>query len=153
MNIRGLYPRNNKTKVAYLSDLAVESSAPFISLTETHLTPDILSAEVSISGYTMYRSDRMGGRTHGGCAVYVREDLTVVERETYSNNCCESQVLEIRELELLLINIYRPPNSPKQLFEETLTRCQEIIFDVIEKESSKAKTILALGDYNFPFIK
>jgi hypothetical protein len=97
MNIRGLYPRNNKTKVAYLSDLAVESSAPFISLTETHLTPDILSAEVSISGYTMYRSDRMGGRTHGGCAVYVREDLTVVERETYSNNCCESQVLEIRE--------------------------------------------------------
>jgi exonuclease III len=117
------------------------------------MTPEILSAEVSIYGYTMYRIDRMGGRSHGGCAVYVRDDLTVIERDTYSNNYCESQVLEIRELELLLINIYRPPSAPKQLFEDILNRCQEIITEVIEKENTKAKTILGVGDYNFPFIK
>ena len=59
----------NKTKVAYLRDLALESNTPFITVTETHLSQDILSAEVAIPGYTIYRSDRTGGRTHGGCAV------------------------------------------------------------------------------------
>ena len=66
---------------------------------------------------------------------------------------CESQVLEIRELELLLINIYRPPSAPKQLFEDILNRCQEIIIEVIEKENTKAKTTFGFGDYNFPLIK
>ena len=46
MNIRGLYPRNNKTKVAYLSDLATESKAPFLAITESHLSADVLSAEI-----------------------------------------------------------------------------------------------------------
>ena len=136
-----------------MSDLALESFAPFIALTESHLTEDILSAEVQISGYNLYRSDRMGGRSHGGCAVYCREDITVIERAKYSNNCCESQVFEVKELELLLINIYRPPNSPLQLFQDTIEKVQETIEEVIEKENNKTKTILAIGDFNFPFIK
>ena len=117
------------------------------------MTQDVLSAEVTITGYSLYRSDRLGGRTHGGVAVYIRDDFTVVERLKYSNNCCESQVLEIKELELLLINIYRPPNSIKELFEDTLNRCQEIIDQVMEKEDIKSKNLLAVGDYNFPFIQ
>ena len=153
MNIRGLYPRSNKTKVSYISDLAAESCTPFIAVTESHLTPDILSAEVAISGYTLYRSDRLGGRTHGGCATYVRNDLTVVERQKFSNNCCESQVLELKELELLIVNIYRPPNTPMQLFEETIRDCQKVIEEVMENEEIKSKTIMAVGDYNFPFIQ
>ena len=153
MNVRGLYPMKNRMKVAYLSDLASESNAPFISLTETQLTPDILSAEVTIKGYTIYRSDRLGGRSHGGVTGYVRDDLTVVERESYSNNCCESQALEIKELELLLVNVYRPPNAPTQLFEDTLSKCQDVINLVLEKEDIKSKNILAVGDFNFPFIQ
>ena len=112
MNIQGLYPMSNRTKVAYLSDLAAESVAPFIALTETHLTAEILSAEIQITGYTLYRSDRQGGRSHGGCGVYCRDDLTVRELEKYSNNFCESQVIEIKELDLILVNVYRSPNSP-----------------------------------------
>ena len=127
----------NRTKVAYLADLAAESTAPFMTLTETHLTPDMKSAEVAIPGYTLYRSDSLGGRTHGGCAVYVRDDLTVVEKQKYCNNCCESQVLEIEEMELLLINIYRPPNATKQLFQEVLEKCQHAIDEVLEKEKEK----------------
>ena len=77
MHIRGLYPLNNRTKVAYLSDLAAESNAPLLTITETHLTPDMKSAEVLIPGYTLYRSDRIGGRSH---AVYVKDTLTVIEK-------------------------------------------------------------------------
>ena len=70
----------NRTKVAYLCDLATESNAPFIAIQETHLTEDILSAELQVPGYTLYRSDRLGGRSHGGCAVYSRDDLTIIEK-------------------------------------------------------------------------
>ena len=154
MNIRGLCPKSNRTKVSYLSDLATESNAPFIALQETHLFQDILDAEVQISGQTLYRSDRLGGRTHGGVAVYVRDDLTVRELFKYSNNCCESIIVEIKELELILITVWRPPNSPKQLFQETLDKCQEIINSEIENETvHKSRTLLVLGDFNFPFIK
>ena len=153
MNIGGLYPRSNKTKVAYLSDLATESQAPFIAMTESHLTADVLSAEVQITDYKLYRSDRLGGRTHGGCAVYCRKDITVIERFKYSNNCCECQVLELKELELLLVNVYRPPNAPKDLFEEILQKCQDVIDKIMESEIEKCKTVCAVGDYNFPFIQ
>ena len=43
--------QNNRNKVKYLCDTAKESNAPFIVLTETHLKPEILSAEVRIEGY------------------------------------------------------------------------------------------------------
>ena len=72
---------------------------------------------------------------------------------SFSNNCCESQLLEIKELELLLTNIYRPPNAPIQLFEETIKKCQEVIDEIMEKGDIKAKTLLAMGDFNFPFIQ
>ena len=141
------------SKVSYLNDLAAESRAPFISITETHLTTDILSAEVHITGYTLYRSDRLGGRTHGGCAFYCQNDITVIETSKYSNNCCECQILELKELELILINIYRPPNSPKQLFKVTLEKCQVDIEEIMDKETNKSKTLMVTGDFNFPFIK
>ena len=143
---------SNRTKVAHLCDLAAESNTPFIAITETYLTVDILSAEIQIPGYTLYRSDRQGGRTHGGCGVYCRDNLTVREREKYSNNFCESQVLEFKELDLILVNIYRPPNSPFQLFQDTLNKVQEAINEVSEKDMKAAKTLMVTGDYNFPFI-
>ena len=64
----------NKTKVAYLRDLASESNAPFIAIQESHLTGEILSAEIQIFGYTLYRSDREGGRSHG--AVHYTVEMT-----------------------------------------------------------------------------
>ena len=62
-NIRGLIPMSNKTKVSYLRDLAILKNPFFIILTETHLSDAILTAEINISGYTVFRSDR-AGRSH-----------------------------------------------------------------------------------------
>ena len=76
VNIRGLYPKTNKSKVPYLADLANETKAPFICVTESHLTPEVLDAEISIPGYDVFRSDRVG-RSHGGVVTYVRKDLVV----------------------------------------------------------------------------
>ena len=64
MNIQGLNPKSNQSKIPYLQDLANDSNAPFICITESHLHEDILDAELQIKNYTLFRSDRKG-RTHG----------------------------------------------------------------------------------------
>ena len=63
LNIQGL-PYNHMTKVNYLNDLASMNSLLFMSLTETHLSPNILDAEINIRDYNILRQDRKD-RTHG----------------------------------------------------------------------------------------
>ena len=55
---------SNRTKVAYLRDLATSSSCSMIVLMETHLSPSIQDAEVAIAGYTLFKAD-WEERTHG----------------------------------------------------------------------------------------
>ena len=133
-NIRGLYPQSNKTKVPYLSDLAKLSNAPYICLTETHLNPDIIDAEIQLENYTLFRSDR-NERSHGGVAIYVRNDLAATMILNDSNSYCDSLVIEIHKLNLILINIYRPPKCPKILFNQTLEAIK-VMLQNIESESS-----------------
>ena len=109
VNIRGLYPKCDQSKVPYLSDLAKVTNAPFICVTETHLNPNILDAEVAVDGYELFRSDRKE-RTHGGVAIYVRKDIVVKTAVQESNSYCDSLILHIPQLDMVLINIYRPPN-------------------------------------------
>ena len=61
INIRGLLPMSNRTKVPYL---ATSSSCSMIVLMETHLSPSIQDAEVAIAGYTLFKAD-WEERTHG----------------------------------------------------------------------------------------
>ena len=118
MNIRGLYPKSDQSKIPYLADLASKTNAPFICLTETHLTPSILDAEVSITGYDLFRSDRME-RSHGGVATYVRKDLAVKTFVKDSNSYCDSLILHVPQINLFIINLYRP-NCPQILFNQTI---------------------------------
>ena len=141
---------SNRTKVAYLRDLATSSSCSMIVLTETHLSPSVQDAEVAIAGYNLYRADREE-RTHGGCAVYVREELTSSLVAAHSNSVCETLVVRVRPLDTLLVCQYRPPNCKFDDFSEALSVAQDAI-DATMKEESKVRTILTFGDFNFPFI-
>ena len=69
-NIRGLLLQSNRNKVKYLRDTAIESNAPFIVITETHLKPEILDPEVKIDGWSLYRTDR-GPEKHMGEWQYI----------------------------------------------------------------------------------
>ena len=129
-NIRGLLPQSNKTKVCYLRDLARLSTPLGIVLTETHLSDSVLSAEVSILGYTLYRSDRQG-RTHGGTCVYVRDDLAAQLLLSHSNSVCESLVVKVKTLDLILVTIYRPPYSSLEKFRDAIDMCQDVIAEAM----------------------
>ena len=81
----------------------------------------------------------------------MRNDLAATMILNDSNSYCDSLVIEIHKLNLILINIYRPPKCPKILFNQTLASIK-VLLENIESENT-AKDILMLGDFNFPFIK
>ena len=107
-------------------------------MTETHLSDSVVNAEVNIPGYTLYRSDRVG-RTHGGTCVFVRDDLAAQLLLSHSNSVCESLVVKVKTLDLILVSIYRPPDS------EAINVCQDVIAKAMEKDP-KLKTILQFRD-------
>ena len=151
VNIRGLYPKSDKSKVPYLADLAKETNAPFICITESHLNPEILDAEISIPGYDVFRSDRVG-RSHGGVVSYVRKDFVVKSKLKDSNSFCDSLILHIPQLNLVLANIYRPPNCPEEMFSQTL-EFSSSFFRNLEEYHQNASTYMVVGDFNFPFLR
>ena len=82
--------------------MAIESNAPWIALTETWLKTEILNAELQIPGMTLFRANREG-RTHGGCALYVRSHLTCDLVAAHSNRACDTLIVKIKSLNLLVI--------------------------------------------------
>ena len=148
--MRGLFLQKSRNKVEKLNDMAKESNAPWIALTETWLNPDIIDAEVQIPGRTLFRADREG-RTHGGCALYIRDDLTSEIVTAHSNKACDTLIVKIKTLNLLVIVNYRPPDTKEEEFAEQLEVCQEAI-DKITNKDPKVKDIFQIGDFNMKCI-
>ena len=139
-NIRGVYPKSNRTKLCYIRDMASESNSAFLILTESHLTADVMDAEVSVPDYVLYRADR-AVRSHGGVMVYVRTDLSSQLVTSHSNSYCEVLAVKVKTLNTLLICVYRPPDCPYAKFEEAMNVCQEAINKTM-KEDTKVQNIL-----------
>ena len=70
---------------------------------------------------------------------------------THSNSMCETLVVKVKTLNLILVCVYRPPNSTLEAFEEALNVCQDAINQVTDSDP-KVKDVLMLGDFNLPFI-
>ena len=87
-NTRGLFPKSNQSKVSYYDDLAKENNSPFICLTDSHLKPQVVDAEIQMKGMTIYRTDRKQ-REGGGVISYVRQDLAVNSVLQHSNSFCD----------------------------------------------------------------
>ena len=64
---------------------------------------------------------------------------------------CETLVVKVKTLNLILVCVYRPPNSTLEAFEEALNVCQDAINQVTDSDP-KVKDVLMLGDFNLPFI-
>ena len=68
-----------------------------------------------------------------------------------SNRYCDSIILEISQLDLILVNIYPPPNCQKDLFRQTLELISVHLRNM-ESHNKHSKHILIHGDFNFPFL-
>ena len=69
-----------------------------------------------------------------------------------SNSYCDYLILHILQLNLVLANIYRPPDCPEVLFTQTL-EFTSVFFRNLEEHGKSCNTYLVLGDFNFPFLK
>ncbi|XP_076061613.1 uncharacterized protein LOC143037360 [Oratosquilla oratoria] len=148
-NIQGLYPKSNKSKVSFLKELTLEEDPMFIALTETHLATNVKDSEIGITNYTLYRADREG-RSHGGVMVYLRHDLAAhtMTLLSHSNGVIELLALHITNINLIIVNCYRPPQCNLESFSKALEKLNE----VLETTPHAMTDVIICGDFNFPFI-
>ena len=111
-----------------LKDMAIDMNAwPAVHI-ETWLSQSICDGEVKIEGFNLFRADRES-RSCGGTCIYLNEELAAVSSLQYSNTRVEGLVLKIRELELILFSVYRPPkcHNRDHDFQDTLAGVEEEI--------------------------
>ena len=102
-----------------MANTAAESHTSLICLQETWLTEDHSAAESFLQGFTEFCTIRKD-RSHGGCSIYVNNDVTVVGHNSLSNGYCEVGMVQIEELDLSLINIYRHPAATTHSFIDSI---------------------------------
>lgn len=148
LNIAGLITRGFRGKPKLLAEIAHNDNAVIISLTESHLTENIREAEINIPHYTYFRTDRSNQRKKGGVVTYVMSNQDTEVLLSESNSYVEAQIIYIRQIEIVYVNIYRPPACPTTKFNEPLTKINTILNSL----HSPTPTIMLTGDLNFPNI-
>ena len=147
-NIRGLVPGTRRDKMTYLSTIADELNTDFLLITESHLSESHPESDTFIPGWQQIRSDRYK-RQKGGVINYVRDQITVDEIITFTNSYVELICLFIPSLDLAMITLYRPPDTPAKKFIEALATIDDWI-NKMETKIGKAPNIITSGDFNFP---
>ena len=70
----------------------VEDTDPhIIGITESWATPDISDAELGMTGYVLFRKDRIG-RRGGGVILYIKESIQAYEIKLENEAECEDAV-------------------------------------------------------------
>ena len=147
-NIEGLCSRRRSYKVSMLREKMTESGTILAALSETHLNANILDAECSIVGYQLYRADRGFGRSKGGVAMYIRDDIAGCARVVCSgsNGVVEYQMIYLRQFSIVLINVYRPPTAEMNDFSPIIADLKQKLRDLNDFSAS----VIICGDFNMP---
>ena len=150
LNLNGINPKINKQKIKLktLGETVSQSDIeiPFFVVCETHLKDYILDAEVSITDYNLTRADRPNSRRKGGVAIYSHHTFSLEEIQTFSNSFCELIIAYNKENNIVLVALYRPPDTPADKFRECLDKIKAY------KEKYETATTLILGDLNLKYI-
>ena len=153
----GLKPQTVLTKVPFISDLLHFSSQSFIALTETWLN-EHKEAELKIQGYTLYRQDRKRkrtrrGRDSGGVAIYLNDEDAISAEVTFnfSNGVIEALGLHIKKKNLVVIIVYRQPDSKGS--RSTSSEFKEFTEEVdcfLRSLPEPTPDVIICGDFNLP---
>ena len=135
LNARSIVNKRNELNIM------VEDNDPhIIGITESWATPDISDAELGMTGYVMFRKDRIG-RRGGGVILYIKESIQAYEIKLEKEAECEEAVwcnIVTGNSTLTVGLVYRSPNIS--------TDENEKIQNAI-KEVSKRDCII-MGDFN-----
>ena len=108
-----------------------------MGLSETWLDSTVSDGEMGVSGF---RKDR--NKRGGGIMVYVSEDVKCVRRQDLERNWIEALWLEVklRRKQLLVCNIYRPPDAKAEWMES--------LQEMVEYGIQEKKPTIMMGDFN-----
>ena len=139
--------RSIVNKVDELEIYVKEEELDIIGISETWLTEEILTSEISLEGYTLYRKDRkdLVKTRGGGVALYVKNEINIIEREDINAQLFPESLwceLLFKGEKTLLGICYRPPDS--------LTVNNEALYSLINKVGKE--NVVIMGDFNFPEI-
>ena len=116
-----------------------------IRITESRANTDVTDAELGLTGYIMFRRDRIG-RMGGGVILYVKESIQAdeikLEREADFDEAVWCKIVSGNS-KLAIVLVYRSPN----INEEDNTKIQNAI-----KEVSKGECII-MGYFNHGHIQ
>ena len=140
LNARSIVNKRNELNIM------VEDIDPhIIGITESWATPDISDAELGMTGYVMFRKDRLG-RGGGGVILYIKESIQAYEIKLEKEAECEEAVwcnIVTGNSTLTVGLVYRSPNISMEENEK--------IHNAI-KEVSKRDCII-MGDFNHGHIQ
>ena len=86
LNARSIVNKRNELNIM------VEDTDPhIIGITESWATPDISDAELGMTGYVMFRKDRIG-RRGGGVILYIKKSIQAYEIKLEKEAECEEAV-------------------------------------------------------------
>ena len=106
LNARSIVNKRNELNIM------VEDIDPhIIGITESWATPDISDAELGMTGYVMFRKDRLG-RRGGGVILYIKESIQAYEIKLEKEAECEAVWCNIvtGNSTLTVGLVYRSPN-------------------------------------------
>ena len=154
LNIRSLWSKIDLARTTFNS-----KDVDIITLSETWLTESITNEIIDFNGYTIYRKDRSWTegistmpKKGGGLCIYVKDELNVktghlnhLESSSIDVECQCLEILCTNQKNMIILNIYRPPQGKFDIFSEFLEQ-------TINSIDQNRKDIFVLGDFNIDFI-
>ena len=131
-----------------IDDLSVfimyENDPDVVFVTESWTSSDTLDSQLCMTGYELYRFDRIY-RKGGGCIIYAKNDLNVVQLDidildTESIWC---KIVD-REEEVIIGVSYNSPSSNDT--------CRNNLNNIAKNICSTYKNVIVCGDFNYPCI-
>jgi len=139
-----------KHKIKLLEEMAQQEHVFIMSFTESQLRSEILSAEIAIRNFHVFRADRDDSTRGGGVVMYIHENIATSCNvlATVSIGLVEYLIVYVSLLNMLIVSVYRSPYASAQDFLTALEHIQA----KIDEMGAPTPTIILNGDFNFPII-
>ena len=103
-----------------------------------------------MENYIGFRADRTLGRKNGGVITYIKATGAVYAEQPIAkcNSYVEYQLIHIKKRNIVIINVYRPPDCPTEKFSSPLKEFRKKLLEI----GNPMPNIIFTGDLNFPTI-
>ena len=132
-------------KVDEINVLASQYKPDFFFFSESWLNDRIPDICVNVSGYCIYRCDRINKRG-GGVCVFYKNDITINPIELSHGICSEIDILCFKSNSTFFIVVYIPPNLSKTVH----TNIIEFLIDKLDEllDKNPYEKLIICGDFN-----